>query len=192
MKLRHPVWILLAIAMLVGAIWTYLWLALPSPSTLDQRVNDVAVQLKCPVCQSETVADSSASIAEQMRLVIRQKLQNGQSEQQILQYFAARYGNQILLTPPKQGIYLLAWLVPGAMLLAGLGLIGLIAYDWRTVGRQAQQQQPSPVDHEALDDPELRPYRRQLEQELAHDDPWFRCADHLPIETRSCNPSHSL
>lgn len=182
MRMRHPVRILLALVMLVGAVWAYLWLALPSPRTLDQRVNDVAVQLKCPVCQGETVADSSASIAEQMRLVIRQKLQDGQSEQQVLQYFAARYGNQILLTPPKQGVYLLAWLVPGAMLLAGLGLIGLIAYDWRTMGRQARRQQPSLANHGTLDDPELLPYRKQLEQELAHDDPWFRYTD-LPIET---------
>ncbi len=173
MKQRRSLLTLLAIVLLVGAAWTYLLIAAPTQRTLDQRVYDVAWQLKCPVCSGETVADSSASIAQQMRLVIRQQLQDGQSEQQVLQYFAARYGNQILLAPPTQGAYLLAWLVPVAMLLAGLGLISFVARDWRALGRQSRPQTNDPARGEPLDDPELEQYRVQLEQELADNDPLF-------------------
>lgn len=174
MRRRRSLWILLAMLVLVGAAWTYLLLAVPPQRTLDQRVYDVALQLKCPVCQGETVADSSAAVAQQMRLVIRQKLQDGQSEQQVLQYFAAHYGNQILLAPPPQGAYLLAWLVPVAMLLAGLGLIGYIARDWHALGRQARPQMHDQLNEELLDDPELAKYRALLERELADDDALFR------------------
>lgn len=170
MKQRRVLFTLLAIVALIGAAWVYLLLVVPPQRTLDQRVHDVAVQLKCPVCQGETVADSSASIAEQMRLVIRQQLQAGQSEQQVLQYFAARYGTQILLTPPKQGVYLLAWLVPVAMLLMSLGLLSFVVRDWRVLGRQAQPPMQSQIDEGLLNDPELAQYRAQLEHDLAHDD----------------------
>ncbi|MGH2482522.1 MAG: cytochrome c-type biogenesis protein [Ktedonobacteraceae bacterium] len=171
MKQRRSLLTLLAIVVLVGAAWTYLLLAAPPQRSLDQRVYDVALQLKCPVCQGETVADSSASISQQMRLVIRQQLQDGQSEQQVLQYFAARYGKQILLTPPRQGFDLLAWLVPVAMLLAGMGLLSFVARDWRILARQPHAD--SQAHPTTLDDPELEHYRAQLEQELVDDDSLF-------------------
>src|SRR5579859_7083353 len=131
MKQRRSLLLLLALIALVAAVWSYILIAAPPQQTLDQRVYYVGEQLKCPVCQNESVADSSASIAEQMRLVIRQQLQEGPSEQQVLRYFAAHYGNQILLTPPPQGFNLLAWLMPVVMLLTGLGLLSFVARDWR-------------------------------------------------------------
>ena len=170
MKQRGPLLLLLSLVVLVSAVWMYMAIAMPQTRTLDQRVNDVAMQIKCPVCQNESVASSSASIAEQMRLVIRQQLQAGRSEQQVLDYFAHSYGNQILLTPQPQGINLLAWLVPAVILLLGLGLLAYVLYNWRT---QAQQEQAEPQDikRESLTiDPELEPYRVQLERELAQDD----------------------
>ena len=169
MKQRRPLLLLLAVLALIGASWTYLLLTVPPQRTLDQQVYDVGLQLKCPVCQGESVADSSAAIAQQMRQVIRQRLQEGQSEQQVLQYFEARYGKQILLAPPRQGFDWLAWLVPVAMLLLGLGLLGLLARDWRALERQPRARKLEV----RLDDPELERYRTQLEQELADDDPLF-------------------
>lgn len=173
MKQRRPLLLLLAILTLVGAVWMYLLIAAPPQYTLDQRVYNVASQLKCPVCQGETVADSSASVSEQIRLVIRQQLQDGRSEQQILQYFAARYGNQILLTPPRQGFNLLAWLVPLGMFLAGLGLLSFVASDWLAQGRRQALQETNQAHKDLVDDPELEAYRVQLEKELADDDPLF-------------------
>lgn len=173
MKQRRSLLLLLALIALVGAVWSYIWITMPPQQTLDQRVYEVAEQIKCPVCQDESVASSSASISEQMRLVIRQQLESGKSEQEVLAYFAAHYGDQILLTPPPRGFNLLAWLMPVAMLLAGLCLISFVTYDWR---RQARGQTGEIDDQrveDSLEDAELEQFREQLERELAEDNPLF-------------------
>ena len=169
MKRRRSLLLLLALVALVGAAWSYILIATPPQRTLDQRVYEVASQLKCPVCQNESAADSSAAIAEQMRLVIRQQLESGKSEQQVLQYFAAHYGNQILLTPPQQGFNLLAWLMPVAMLLIGLALLGFVARGWRAQRVTQPAQGEGVTSEELVDDPEIEAYRVQLEQELKLD-----------------------
>lgn len=169
MKRRRSLLLLLALVALVGAAWSYMLIATPPQRTLDQRVYDVGSQLKCPVCQNESVADSSVAVAEQMRLVIRQQLQSGKSEQQVLQYFAAHYGSQILLTPPQQGFNLLAWLIPVAMLLIGLALVGIVARGWRAQAVKENEQE----NEDSQAGPELERYRAQLEKELADDDALF-------------------
>jgi len=174
MKQRRSLLLVLALAALVGAAWLAILFATPQQPTLDQRVYNVAAQLKCPVCQNESVADSSAAIAQQMRQVIRQDLQKGMSEQQILQYFAAHYGNTILLTPPQQGFNLLAWLMPVAIFLLGLGLVSYVIRDRRIQGRLQLAAPDEQTSDETLADPELAAYRAQLEQELADDDPFLR------------------
>jgi cytochrome c-type biogenesis protein CcmH len=171
MKAARPLLLLLALIALVGAAWSYMLIAFPPQPTLDQRVHDVGEQLKCPVCQHESVADSSASIAEQMRLVIREQLQQGKSEQEVLNYFAAHYGQQILLTPQPQGFNLLAWLMPVLMLLSGLGLLTFVTRDWRRQHSLQLANSSGKEEAELLLDPELEQYRKQLEQELADDDP---------------------
>lgn len=169
MKQRRPLLLVLALLLLIGAGWSYVWISTPTQGTLDQRVYEVASQLKCPVCQNESAADSSASIAQQMRQVVRQQLQEGKSEQQVLRYFADRYGNGILLTPPQQGFNLLAWLMPVIMLLLGMGLVGFVVHDWRAQARPQLTKTGEQTDEAPLDDPELEAYREQLERELADD-----------------------
>lgn len=171
MKQRRPLLLLLALVALVGAAWSSLLIALPSQPTLDERVYEVGAQLKCPVCQGESVADSSAAVSEQMRLVIRQQLREGRSEQQVLRYFAVHYGNQILLTPPQQGFHLLAWLMPVGMLLPGLALMVYVLRDWRARGRTQAGEDDGLFAGESDHDPELEPYRAQLARELAEEDP---------------------
>lgn len=93
-----------------------------SAQTLDDRVRDIARQLMCPVCEGQTVVESSSELAEQMRAVIREQLEDGQPPEQILDYFVARYGESILAAPPKRGLNLLVWIGPFAVLLGGVGL----------------------------------------------------------------------
>lgn len=173
MKQRRSLLLLLALIVLMGAVWSSLLFAAPPQRTLDQHVYDLASQLKCPVCQHESVADSSAAIAEQMRLVIRQQIQAGMSDQQILQYFAAHYGGGILLTPPPRGINLLAWLMPIVMFLIGLGVLSYVVYDWQTRKSSHPTTVTEQVKEKALAEPEFERYRIQLEQELLEDDPLF-------------------
>ncbi len=172
MRQKRTLFLLLSIVVLVAAFWSLLSLNASMHKTLDQKVYDVASQLKCPVCQSESVADSPALIAQQMRGVIRQQLQSGRSEQQVKQFFINTYGEQIVWSPPWQGFTLLAWLVPIALVLLGAALLFFTLRRWRTIASP-----PISEDEKALadiDEPEMERYRKQLEQELAADDPLFR------------------
>jgi hypothetical protein len=72
-----------------------------------------------------------------MRASIRQQLQSGRSEQDVIQYFEQRYGNQIVWSPPWHGFSLLAWLVPMAFLLCGIGLVILLLREWRSNAENA-------------------------------------------------------
>jgi cytochrome c-type biogenesis protein CcmH len=175
MKKRRALLLVIAIVMILAAIWSYALLVAPVPESLDQRVHDVASQLKCPVCQGESVADSPSTISQQMRAVIRQQLQQGQSEQQIIQYFVSRYGSNILWSPPKQGFTMLAWIIPIAILLCGALLLVLVMRGW-LAGVPAIKPSESSEDaipDAQLDSGELQQFQAQLEQELAADDPLF-------------------
>jgi cytochrome c-type biogenesis protein CcmH len=97
-----------------------------TPASLESRTFEIARQLRCPVCTAESVGDSSAQIAIEMRNVIQEQLQQRKSEQEILAFFQERYGDWILLNPPKRGIHLLVWLLP---LIAGLiGIASLVMF----------------------------------------------------------------
>ena len=168
---KRSFFVALAVVAIVSAIWSYVFLLNPPQQTLDSRVHDVASQLKCPICQGESVADSPSQLSQQMRGVIRQQLLSGKSEQEVIQYFQASYGEQIVWSPPWQGFTLLAWLVPIALLLAGALLLLFVLRDWRTrplIGLHADD-----VELAGADEVELAIYRSQLERELAAEDPIF-------------------
>src|SRR5713226_3009508 len=127
---RRAQFLVLAVVILIAALWSGMYIRSSSQKTLDQRVQDVASQLECPICQNESVASSPSLLAQQMRMVIRQQLQSGKSEQEVIQYFARSYGDQIVGTPPWQGFSLLAWLVPIILLLGGAVLLWFTLRDW--------------------------------------------------------------
>jgi cytochrome c-type biogenesis protein CcmH len=169
--------LLLAVVAVVAAIWLSLFLVAAKQQTLDQRVQEVGGQLKCPICQGESVADSPSLLAQQMRSVIRQQLQAGKSEQEVIQFFVSRYGEQIVWSPPWQGFTLLAWLVPIVLLLGGVVLLFFTLRDWHalapdtTVANTTQSEEDRALSN--IDEAELERYRTQLEQELAADDALF-------------------
>src|SRR5216684_1817098 len=179
MKKQRALLLVIAVVVMLAAIWAYVLLVTPAQESLDQRVHDVASQLKCPVCQGESVADSPSTISQQMRGVIRQQLQQGQSEQQIIQYFVSRYGSNILWSPPKQGFTMLAWIIPIAILLGGAILLVLVLRGWLAAGRMAQRSgDDTEAEDEQLDHADLQQFQAQLEQELAADDPMFAHLSH--------------
>lgn len=109
-------------ALLLAAVLVSLLNAVAVAQTLDERVRDIARSLMCPVCEGQTVAESSAELAEQMRVLIKEKLQQGEGREEILAYFVSRYGESILAAPPKRGFNLVVWVGPFAVLLLGATL----------------------------------------------------------------------
>ncbi|GAC1686228.1 MAG: hypothetical protein PVS3B3_07560 [Ktedonobacteraceae bacterium] len=177
--------ILIGVVLLIAALWSYMAFIASTHQTLDQHVQSLGAQLKCPVCQGESVADSSSDRAVQIRAIIRQQIQAGQSDQQIIQYFSDRYGEQIVWSPPWWGFSLLAWLVPVVLLLSGLVLILFTLRDWRmpadsmatNVVKQGSRTSSVTLEENAdlatIDEAELAQYRAQLEHELAIEDILF-------------------
>jgi cytochrome c-type biogenesis protein CcmH len=96
-------------------------------ATADQREPDraraLAARLRCPVCTSESVADSPAPIAADMRAEIERMVEVGRSDDDIVDHFTSRYGDGILLDPPVGGRTLVVWLLPALGLVVGLGAI---------------------------------------------------------------------
>jgi cytochrome c-type biogenesis protein CcmH len=174
MRTRRSLLIFLAIAAILVSIWFYVFLASPPQQTLDQRVHDVASQLKCLICQGESVADSPATLSQQMRGVIRQQLQSGKSEQEVIQYFVSRYGDRILLSPPWQGLTLLAWLVPIVLMLGGILILVFVLKNWQAqAARESFEHNAAELEDMNQSEMELEYYQEQVEQELAAEDSMF-------------------
>jgi len=116
---------------LLVAGWVLALTLTASAQEVDSRVRLIASKLRCPVCQNESVADSQSELSAQMRTLIRDKLAAGETEDQIVGYFVSRYGEWILLEPPRQGVLWFVWLAPAVALLGGTALV--IAYLRRSV-----------------------------------------------------------
>lgn len=96
-----------------------------SAPTAQDRVNNISVTIKCPVCAGESVAVSGAPASLEIRKEIAEQVQQGQTDEQIRSYYAAKYGEAILLTPSASGINVLVWILPVvalALALAGLAI----------------------------------------------------------------------
>ncbi len=87
---------------------------------LDRRTRDIGLIIRCPVCQGLSIADSSSDAAVAMRNRVRELVAAGYSDQQVLDFFAERYGEFILLAPPKEGMHWLLWVVPLGSVAGGL------------------------------------------------------------------------
>ena len=86
---------------------------------------DIAKDLRCTVCQNQPVSESNADLAHDMRQIIREQIKAGKSRQEIIQYFVDRYGDYVLMKPPKQGAGEVVWLAP-VVLLAIIGVSGFL------------------------------------------------------------------
>lgn len=113
-------------AILLAVLSTPLWAVEPhemlDDPVLEARARDLSAELRCPVCQNESIDESNASLAAELRVVVRERLVAGDTDQEILDYLVARYGEFVLLRPNARGANLLLWLSAPAMLLIGCGV----------------------------------------------------------------------
>ena len=128
--------------------------------TPEERAQSLDRLLMCPVCPAETIDQSQADLAIQMRSLVRQKLQSGENEEEILDFFVDRYGKSVLSQPPSTGFNLVVWVVPPIALVGGLALVWLAA-------RQLGQRRQTPSQKEAPEGrPDLEPYIKQIDEEF--------------------------
>jgi cytochrome c-type biogenesis protein CcmH len=90
---------------------------------LEKRVMELSENLRCLVCQNQTIADSPAELAKDLKKQIREKMQQGMSDRDIIDYMVARYGDFVLYRPPLKGTTMLLWFGPLLFFAAGLAAL---------------------------------------------------------------------
>ena len=114
---------------------------------LEARMNRIAVELRCLVCQNQTIADSHAGLADDLRREIREQLLHGATDEQVVQYMTDRYGDFIRYRPPMKASTLALWIGPIALLVGGVLVLVLVL---RRRSRLASDRfEPDELDDEA-------------------------------------------
>ena len=131
----------------------------------DAEAQAIDRMLMCPVCPAQTIDQTEVPLAKQMRAQVRQLLASGATRDEVLAWFAApeRYGPSVLAEPPRSGFNLIAWLMPGAVVVAAMagGLLTLRAMRRRSDGGSSE----APADETS----ELQPYLAAVDRDLALD-----------------------
>ena len=128
---------LIQLAVLAGLLAVIVVGLMAGTERTGNRADALAERLRCPVCQSESVADSSSQTARDMRSLISERIGAGDSDPEIEDFFVARYGEWILLDPPASGRTLLVWLLP--VLAAVAGVLAVLTRRRRSTGSAATE-----------------------------------------------------
>jgi cytochrome c-type biogenesis protein CcmH len=107
-----------------------------SDPVLEQRARALSAGLRCMVCQNESIDESHAPLARDLRLLVRERIVAGDSDEQVIEFLVSRYGNFVLLKPPLETSTLLLWFTPFAIVIIG-GIAALV-----TINRRRTRKQP--------------------------------------------------
>lgn len=112
----------LALCLLAAPVWAVQPDEVLDDPQLEQRARDISAGLRCLVCRNESIDDSNAGLARDLRLLVRERLVAGDSDDEVVAFIVDRYGEYVLLNPRATGSNLVLWLAGPAMLLVGAGL----------------------------------------------------------------------
>ncbi|CAN1526320.1 formate-dependent nitrite reductase complex subunit NrfF [Paracoccaceae bacterium] len=113
---------ILALFLMVAPVWAVQPDEMLADPALEARARDISRDIRCPVCQGETIDDSSAPISRDLRLIIRERLVAGDTDAEVVDYIVDRYGEGVLFNPRAEGANLILWLAGPALLLAGVAV----------------------------------------------------------------------
>ena len=112
----------LALCILAAPLWALQPDEILDDSKLEERARDISSGLRCLVCRNESIDDSNAGLARDLRLLVRERLVAGDSDDEVVQFVVDRYGEYVLLNPRVTGSNIVLWLAGPAMLLIGAGV----------------------------------------------------------------------
>ena len=113
---------ILALFLTVAPVWAVQPDEMLADPALEARAREISRDIRCPVCQGATIDDSNAPIARDLRLIIRERLVAGDSDEAVVDYIVDRFGEGVLFNPRAKGVNLILWLAGPALLLAGIGV----------------------------------------------------------------------
>ncbi len=135
--------------------------------TADQRVHQLSQQLMCPVCDGQTLDQSQAQLSEDMKAVIRTKIEEGATNTEIQAYFVERYGEIVLASPDAGGFNLIAWVMPAVIFLGGALLVGNAYMNKRRRGDDREEKKDRVEAVLVKPEPELDEYLERADREMA-------------------------
>ncbi|MFN3993896.1 MAG: cytochrome c-type biogenesis protein CcmH [Tabrizicola flagellatus] len=113
---------ILALFLMLSPAWAVQPDEMLADPALEARARAISRDIRCPVCQGETIDDSNAPISRDLRLIIRERLVAGDSDAEVVDFIVARYGEGVLFKPRAEGVNLVLWLAGPALLLAGIAV----------------------------------------------------------------------
>lgn len=119
---------------------------------LETRAREVGKQLRCVVCQNQSIDDSNAELAGDMRLLVRERIQAGDSNSEVLAYMVDRYGDYVLLNPPFKASTVVLWV--GPPVIGILGLLWVVSFYRRRAGDAGEGTAEQTLQASALSDEE--------------------------------------
>ena len=145
MSERVRSWTALAvIALSLGVVIAVLSSNAPTDAN---RVEDLAIRLKCPVCESESIADSPSQVARDSDDLIAERVAEGWTDAEIVDFFVATYGDAVLLDPPARGATVILWIAPiAALAIGGVILSGRLAGSRRDITDEERRRIASELD----------------------------------------------
>ncbi len=121
MSVRVKAWAL-ALALTAAPVFAVQPDEMLADPALETRAREISRSVRCPVCQGESIDDSNARISRDLRIIIRERLVAGDTDQQVLDFLVARYGEFVLFNPRATGSNLILWLAGPVMLLVAGGI----------------------------------------------------------------------
>lgn len=154
--------------MLLGIVVTALAACVSEDDlTPDQRAYTLDRELMCPVCDGQTLDQSHAQIAEDMKLILREKIAEGETNEEIRDYFVARYGEVVLAAPEASGFNLLVWLMPVVVVGGGaLAVFWVLKNMRRNSGDLAAEGPARPTT--TLADRQLEQYLAKVDSDIGY------------------------
>ena len=146
--------LLVILVFLASPLWAVDPKEMLDDPVLEERARALSQELRCPVCRNESIDESNAALAQELRIVLRERMVAGDTDEEALEFMVSRYGEFVLLRPDARGANLILWLAAPALLLIALGI------GWSTI--RARRAAP-----EGLSDAE----KAELEKILGRDVP---------------------
>lgn len=146
------IWLVFIMALASGPVWAGEAQPLGDDPAVEARLKHLAVELRCLVCQNQTLADSNAPLAEDLRREVREMIVKDMTDREIIDFLVERYGDFVLYRPPLKATTTLLWVGPFALLVVGVTVLGV------TLRRRARKVVDTPVTDEE---------HRRVEQLLA-------------------------
>ncbi len=144
-------------AIIVCIAWT-VFAGVAWAATLDDQTYAIARQLMCPVCSGQTVAESDSALAREMKAIIRQKLQSGETSDQILRYFVGQFGESVLAEPRLGGVSLILYAAPPIALIVGVAVATVFIRRWQRRSTLGERDPSAPSAlRESRDPPQPEP-----------------------------------